>query len=77
MVTPEAGEDCERLEQDSGLCMMDPRALCLMTMAETAESENKSLRSCWLRLNEMIVVVLRAPGYADSSIVRRCLCELC
>ena len=75
--TPEAGEGCERLEQDSGLCMMGPCAWYWTRMPEIAESENRSPKSCWLRLNATTVVVLRAQVYVGSSIVHRCLCELC
>ena len=45
-VTPEAGEDCERLEQDNGQCRKGPYAQRWMRMLESAESESKSLRSC-------------------------------
>lgn len=75
-VSPEAGEDCERLERDNGLCMMGLCALCWMRMLRTAGSESKSLRSCWLRLNGTIVAVSRVRVYADSSPAYRCLCEL-
>ena len=76
-VTPEAGEHYEKLEQDSGPCKKGPCVLCWKRMPETAESENKSRRSCWLKLNETIAVVLRAQVCAGSSTVHRCLCELC
>lgn len=76
-VTQEAGEDCERLEQDNGLYMMGLRGLYSMRILGTVGSESKSLRNCWLRLNGMIVAVLRVQVYADSSIAHRCLCELC
>ena len=74
---PEAGEDCERPEQDNGLYMMGLRELYWMRMLETVGSESKSPRNCWLRLNGMIVAVLRVQVYVDSSIAHRCLCELC
>lgn len=48
-VSPEAGEDCERLEQDSGLYMMDLCGLYSMRMPGTVGSESKSLKNCWLR----------------------------
>ena len=76
METREVGGDCEKLEQGSGLCMMGPCVLYWMRMPETVESESKFPRSCWLRLNGMIVVVLQEQAYADSSFARRCLCEL-
>lgn len=75
-VTPEAGEDCEMLEQDNGLCMMGPCALYWMRMLRTAGIESKSLRSCWSRLNGTIVAVLRVQVRVDSSIAHRCLYEL-
>lgn len=76
-VTPEAGGDCERLEQGNGLYMMGLCALCWMRMLGTVVSESKSPRNCWLRLNGMIVAVLRVQAHADSSTAHRCLCELC
>lgn len=75
-VTPEADEDCERLEQENGRYMMGLYALCWMRMLGTVVSESRSLKNCWLRLNGMIAAALRVPVYADSSIAHRCLCEL-
>lgn len=48
-VSPEAGEDCEKLEQGSGLCMMDLCGLYSMRMLGTVVSESKSLKNCLLR----------------------------
>ncbi len=76
MVTQAAGEDCERLEQDSGLCMMGLCVLYWMKTPGTVESESKSPRSCWLKLNGTIVVVLRVQAYEGSSVAHRCPCEL-
>ena len=76
MGTPEAGVDCERLGQDNELNMMDLCVLYWMRMLGTVGSESKSPRSCWLRLNGMIVAVLLVQVHADSSIAHRCLCEL-
>lgn len=75
-MTPEAGEDCERLEQDNGLCMMGLYALYWMKMLETVGRESKSPRNCWLRLNGTIVAFLRVQVHADSSIAYHCLCGL-
>ena len=77
MVTPEAGEDCEKLEPGSGLSMMGLCALYWMRMRETVGTENKSLKSYWLRLSETTGVVLRVQAHAGFSTAHRCLCELC
>ena len=74
--TREVGEDCEKLERDSVLCMRGLCVSCWMRMLETVESGSKSLRSYWLRLNGMIVAVLQVQACADSSIAHHCLCVL-
>ena len=77
MVTPEAGEDCERLERDNGLYTTGLCALYWMRMLEIVGSESKSPRNCWLRSNGMTEAFLRGQEYADSLTAHRCLCELC
>lgn len=75
LVSQAVDEDCGRRVEDNELCKKDPYVHWKMLGVDG--NGCRDLMNCSLKLSVKTEAASRVPGYADSSVVRRYLCELC